>query len=63
METHQNLDSNLKMTCQICGAQYARAFALKDHIKEAHPREAVEDFTEESEIYSVVLVEESTSAE
>lgn len=70
MTIHGNEDSNLKLSCKICGAQYARPFALKDHLKTAHSEIEV-DPTEEyiieseiddenngsSEVYSVVLSE------
>lgn len=36
METHKR-ENNLKHDCFVCGASYARSYALKDHIKEAHP--------------------------
>lgn len=35
METHTR-ENNLKYNCYLCGASYARAFALRDHIKEVH---------------------------
>ncbi|KAK9718624.1 hypothetical protein QE152_g23065 [Popillia japonica] len=35
METHKR-ENNLKYSCWLCGASYARAFALRDHIKEHH---------------------------
>jgi hypothetical protein len=70
METHNNQDSNLKLACKICGAQYARSFALKDHVKSSHPEMDVEieeyiiqtdmDGTngEDNELYSVVMSSE-----
>lgn len=36
METHRRPNNNMKHCCEICGAKYARSFALKDHIKEQH---------------------------
>lgn len=36
METHKKPNHNLKHKCSICGAIYARGFALRDHIKEQH---------------------------
>lgn len=33
MQTHKK-DNNLKFACNICGATYGRAFALKDHLKQ-----------------------------
>lgn len=36
METHKKPNHNLKHKCNICGAIYARGFALRDHIKEQH---------------------------
>lgn len=36
METHKR-ENNLRHDCFVCGASYARLYALKDHIKEAHP--------------------------
>lgn len=38
-ETHAR-QNNLKFSCSMCGASYARAFALKDHIKQVHNRDA-----------------------
>jgi hypothetical protein len=70
METHNNQDSNLKLTCKICGAQYARSFALKDHIRTVHPEMDVEveeyiietdidaNNEEDNELYSVVMSSE-----
>ncbi|XP_022823329.1 zinc finger protein 616-like isoform X3 [Spodoptera litura] len=37
-ETHSR-QNNLKFVCDMCGASYARAFALKDHIKQAHSQD------------------------
>lgn len=54
MESHKRPNHNLKHACQICGATYARGFALKDHIKEQHSNEMV---TDENEI---VLIEDET---
>lgn len=34
-ETHLR-QNNLKFSCSLCGASYARAFALNDHMKQAH---------------------------
>lgn len=71
METHNNQDSNLKLSCKICGAQYARTFALKDHVKTAHPEMDIEveeyiiesemdiNQDQDSELYSVVLSSEN----
>lgn len=39
METHKR-ENNLKFSCWLCGASYARSFALRDHIKEQHSEEA-----------------------
>ncbi|XP_037043509.1 zinc finger protein 878-like [Bradysia coprophila] len=36
MQSHQKTNHSLKHACDICGATYARGFALKDHIKEQH---------------------------
>lgn len=36
METHKKPNHNLKHRCSICGATYARSFALRDHIKQQH---------------------------
>lgn len=36
MESHKRANHNLKHACHICGATYARGFALKDHIAEQH---------------------------
>lgn len=36
MESHKRSNHNLKHICDICGAKYARRFALNDHIKEQH---------------------------
>lgn len=54
MESHKRLNHNLKHACHICGATYARGFALKDHIKEQHSNEMV---TDENEI---MLIENET---
>ncbi|VVD01884.1 unnamed protein product [Leptidea sinapis] len=35
MEVHTR-QNNLKFACGLCGASYARAFALSDHLKQAH---------------------------
>lgn len=43
MESHKRPNHNLKHACQICGATYARGFALKDHIKEQHSNEMEEN--------------------
>ncbi|XP_047992653.1 zinc finger protein 260-like isoform X5 [Leguminivora glycinivorella] len=37
-ETHAR-QNNLKFACTLCGASYARTFALKDHIKQVHNKE------------------------
>lgn len=36
MESHKRPNHNLKHICDICGAKYARRFALNDHMKEQH---------------------------
>ncbi|XP_031634575.1 zinc finger protein 436 [Contarinia nasturtii] len=36
MESHKRPNHNLKHKCDICGAKYARRFALNDHMKEQH---------------------------
>lgn len=36
MESHKRPNHNLKHICEICGAKYARRFALNDHMKEQH---------------------------
>lgn len=36
MESHKRPNHNLKYCCDICGAKYARRFALNDHMKEQH---------------------------
>lgn len=36
MESHKRTNHSLKHICDICGAKYARRFALNDHIKEQH---------------------------
>lgn len=36
MESHKRTNNNMKHVCDICGAKYARRFALNDHIKEQH---------------------------
>lgn len=36
MESHYR-ENNLKYNCSQCGASYARAFALRDHIRAHHP--------------------------
>lgn len=41
METHQR-SNNLKFQCHLCGASYARLFALRDHFKEFHANEVSE---------------------
>lgn len=69
METH-NRENNLKFNCWTCGASYARAFALKDHIREHHGEEAMgmEEATnsvadeEEAEAQTVLVTLEETSA-
>lgn len=38
METHQR-NNNLKFQCHLCGASYARLFALRDHFRDIHARE------------------------
>ncbi|XP_018323842.1 zinc finger protein 267-like isoform X2 [Agrilus planipennis] len=58
MDTHQR-ENNLKHKCWVCGASYARAFALKDHIKEQHQgggelADLGEEFTEQDEGNEVV---------
>lgn len=54
MATHNRTDDNLKYVCNVCGASYARAFALSDHMKTAHPNEySCEDVVEEYEIVEV----------
>ncbi|KAG5670557.1 hypothetical protein PVAND_000811 [Polypedilum vanderplanki] len=47
MITHNNENSNLKMKCKLCGAQYGRETALKDHIISTHPEAVVMDDDEE----------------
>ncbi|XP_028177164.1 zinc finger protein 595-like [Ostrinia nubilalis] len=37
-ETHAR-QNNLKFSCSLCGASYARAFALKDHVKQVHQQD------------------------
>lgn len=55
METHKR-ENNLKFCCWMCGASYARAFALRDHIKEHHGDEQnAEDATS-----SIVLEADET---
>lgn len=56
MESHKRPNHNLKHACQICGATYARGFALKDHIKEQHSNEME---TDENEI---ILIEKDEAA-
>lgn len=36
MDSHKRPNHNLKHICDICGAKYARRFALNDHMKEQH---------------------------
>lgn len=36
MDSHKRPNHNLKHICEICGAKYARRFALNDHMKEQH---------------------------
>lgn len=36
MESHKRPNHNLKHICYICGAKYARRFALNDHMKDQH---------------------------
>lgn len=42
METHKKANHNLKHKCNICGATYARNFALRDHVKEQHADASIE---------------------
>lgn len=75
METHKNTDNGLKFSCKVCGAQYVRGFALKDHIRAAHPGHEndeieesyiiseVDDINEDSELYSVVMIPDESVAE
>lgn len=57
MATHKKSDENLKYSCHICGASYARAFALNDHIKSTHPDEALEEVVEQMEIVEEYVIE------
>ncbi|XP_050302626.1 zinc finger protein 791-like isoform X2 [Anthonomus grandis grandis] len=56
METHKR-NNNLKFECWICGASYARSFALKDHLNEAHPQETN---TETQDLQAVMQLDAST---
>lgn len=42
METHQR-NNNLKFQCHLCGASYARMFALRDHFRDIHAREITKE--------------------
>jgi hypothetical protein len=70
MATHSKTVDNLKYVCGICGASYARAFALNDHVKLTHPNneyeceEVVEEYeiveeetdkNDEETVYAVVM--------
>ncbi|CAF4931335.1 unnamed protein product [Pieris macdunnoughi] len=50
MEVHSRLNS-LKFKCTECGASYARPFALKDHVKQAHSHieASVDNIVEQNE--------------
>lgn len=43
MQEHQLANNKLTYGCEICGAHYARAFALRDHRKEQHSIEEIGD--------------------
>ncbi|XP_050302627.1 oocyte zinc finger protein XlCOF6-like isoform X3 [Anthonomus grandis grandis] len=57
METHKR-NNNLKFECWICGASYARSFALKDHLNEAHPQET--NTVETQDLQAVMQLDAST---
>lgn len=48
MESHKRPNHNLKHICTICGAKYARRFALNDHMKEQHKDANVEELADVS---------------
>lgn len=69
MESHKR-DNNLKYDCLECGATYARAYALRDHMKthnegggeEVENHDAVDfindsEFTETETVQSTVKIE------
>lgn len=57
METHKKPNHNLKHKCPICGAIYARSFALRDHIKEQHSSGAdATQFVDDNAISNVLPI-------
>lgn len=64
MQVHQQADNKLSYSCDICGANYARAFALRDHRKQQHGDEQfaehdADDPSEDGErLESDIVVEE-----
>lgn len=67
MATHVSGEARLKFICDLCGASYAREFALNIHKEEMHPNVIVEEEEEyvieeteiddsNSEVYSVVML-------
>lgn len=65
MATHRRSNGNLKYFCGICGASYARGFALNDHMKAAHPEnyERVEDVEQLGVVEEYEIVEEANEAD
>lgn len=61
-ETH-NRQNNLKFSCTMCGASYARAFALKDHMKQVHKKDlnSVDNLVEVTIYRNVLLSLENNS--
>lgn len=43
MKGHEMNASKMKNVCRHCGANYTRAFALANHMKEQHPNEPADD--------------------
>lgn len=46
MLIHQQADNKLSYSCNICGANYARAFALRDHCRQQHGDDGSEQLVE-----------------
>lgn len=59
MQVHQKTDNKLSYSCDICGATYARAFALRDHRKEQHGVEIDQQDSRPETDSNEAIVEES----
>lgn len=59
MATHNRTDDNLKYVCGVCGASYARGFALNDHMKAIHPDEYACDADQMDVVEEYEIVEEN----